>query len=54
MAAIPNISSSITERESLRHAMREHGAWTEEESVKRLLHRLELTGGARHRAVAVA
>jgi len=54
MAAIPSISSSVTERESLRQAMREHGAWTEEEAVKRLLHRLELTGGARHRAVAVA
>jgi RHH-type proline utilization regulon transcriptional repressor/proline dehydrogenase/delta 1-pyrroline-5-carboxylate dehydrogenase len=40
--------------ESLRKSIREHGAWPEDEAVKRLLHSLELTGGARHRAVAVA
>ena len=40
--------------ESLRQSIREHGAWPEDEAVKRLLHSLELTGGARHRAVAVA
>jgi RHH-type proline utilization regulon transcriptional repressor/proline dehydrogenase/delta 1-pyrroline-5-carboxylate dehydrogenase len=54
MAAIPNAPSSVTARESLRQSMREHGAWTEEKAVTRLLHRLELTGGARHRAVTVA
>ena len=60
MAAIPDTSTTadtsetVTDREALRHAMREHGAWTEEQAVTRLLHRLELTGGARHRAVAVA
>ena len=40
--------------ESLRQSIREHGAWPEDEAVTRLLHSLELTGGARHRAVAVA
>ena len=40
--------------ESLRQSIREHGAWPEDEAVKSLLHSLELTGGARHRAVAVA
>ncbi len=65
MAAIPNPSSSGTAPsavtapsgagwEALREAMRDHGAWSEDEAVTRLLHRLELTGGARHRAVAVA
>ena len=32
--------------ESLRNSIREHGAWPEDEAVKRLLHSLELTGGA--------
>jgi RHH-type proline utilization regulon transcriptional repressor/proline dehydrogenase/delta 1-pyrroline-5-carboxylate dehydrogenase len=54
MAANPNPPSSVAARESLRHAMREHGAWTEQQAVTRLLQRLELTGGARHRAVSVA
>jgi RHH-type proline utilization regulon transcriptional repressor/proline dehydrogenase/delta 1-pyrroline-5-carboxylate dehydrogenase len=40
--------------ESLRQTIREHGAWPEDEAVTRLLHNLDLTGGARHRAVAVA
>src|ERR1017187_687855 len=44
----------LTAIESLRHDMREHALWSEERAVTRLLHRLELTGGARHRAVAVA
>ena len=43
-----------TEMESLRRDMREHALWSEDRAVTRLLHRLELTGGARHRAVAVA
>jgi RHH-type proline utilization regulon transcriptional repressor/proline dehydrogenase/delta 1-pyrroline-5-carboxylate dehydrogenase len=38
----------------MRRAMREHGEWTEERAVTALLHALELTGGARHRAVARA
>jgi RHH-type proline utilization regulon transcriptional repressor/proline dehydrogenase/delta 1-pyrroline-5-carboxylate dehydrogenase len=38
----------------LRDAIREHGSWTEDRAVTRLLHSLELTAGARHRAVAVA
>src|SRR5271167_2347400 len=38
----------------LRSAAREHGLWPEDQAVERLLHSLELTGGARHRAVAVA
>jgi RHH-type proline utilization regulon transcriptional repressor/proline dehydrogenase/delta 1-pyrroline-5-carboxylate dehydrogenase len=40
--------------ESLRRKMRDHGTWSEERAVKRLLHSMELTGGARHRAVAAA
>jgi RHH-type proline utilization regulon transcriptional repressor/proline dehydrogenase/delta 1-pyrroline-5-carboxylate dehydrogenase len=40
--------------DSLRRRMRDHGAWSEDRAVTRLLHALELTGGARHRAVAVA
>jgi len=38
----------------LRQAVREHGEWPEDRAVTRLLHALELTGGARHRAVATA
>ncbi len=38
----------------LRQTIREHGAWPEQRAVTGLLHSLELTGGARHRAVAVA
>jgi RHH-type transcriptional regulator, proline utilization regulon repressor / proline dehydrogenase / delta 1-pyrroline-5-carboxylate dehydrogenase len=38
----------------LREDIREHGTWPEDRAVKRLLHSLELTGGARHRAVTVA
>jgi RHH-type transcriptional regulator, proline utilization regulon repressor / proline dehydrogenase / delta 1-pyrroline-5-carboxylate dehydrogenase len=40
--------------EALRQTIRDHGSWPEERAVKRLLHTLELTGGARHRAVTVA
>ena len=53
MAAKLDIRPS-TEREMLRHSMREHALWPEQRAVTRLLHGLELTGGARHRAVAVA
>jgi hypothetical protein len=38
----------------LRQAIRDQGTWPEERAVTGLLHSLELTGGARHRAVAVA
>jgi RHH-type proline utilization regulon transcriptional repressor/proline dehydrogenase/delta 1-pyrroline-5-carboxylate dehydrogenase len=40
--------------DALRVAIRDSGTWTEQQAVTRLLHCLELTGGARHRAVAVA
>ena len=40
--------------ETLRGAIRESGTWSEERAVTRVLHELELTGGARHRAVANA
>ena len=39
--------------DALRQAIREHGEWPENRAVTRLLHALELTGGARHRAVAL-
>ena len=45
---------AIAEMESLRRSMREHALWPENHAVTRLLHALELTGGARHRAVSVA
>src|SRR5271168_5580683 len=38
----------------LRETIRDHGTWSEDQAVTRLLHSLELTGGARHRAVAAA
>src|SRR5271169_4925827 len=38
----------------LRETIRDHGTWSEDRAVTRLLHSLELTAGARHRAVAVA
>ena len=34
-------------------AAREHALWPEDQAVARLLHQLELTGGARHRAVTL-
>jgi len=39
--------------DELRRTIRDHGAWPEDRVVTRLLHALELTGGARHRAVAL-
>ena len=55
MAANPNSQSAAAAgRESLRLSMREQGLMPEDRAVSRLLHRLELTGGARHRAVSVA
>jgi RHH-type transcriptional regulator, proline utilization regulon repressor / proline dehydrogenase / delta 1-pyrroline-5-carboxylate dehydrogenase len=37
----------------LRQTIRDHGSWPEDRAVTRLLRSLELTGGARHRAVAL-
>src|SRR5258708_24157671 len=53
MAANPQPPPSIR-LEDLRQTISEHGTWPEDRAVQRLLHSLELTGGARHRAVAVA
>ena len=39
--------------DSLRQTIRDHGTWPEERAVERLLHAVELTGGARHRAVTL-
>jgi RHH-type proline utilization regulon transcriptional repressor/proline dehydrogenase/delta 1-pyrroline-5-carboxylate dehydrogenase len=54
MAANLNEPSPPQSLESLRDAVRDHGEWPEDQAVTRLLHALELTGGARHRAVATA
>src|SRR5271156_5741479 len=54
MAANLHEPSPPQSLESLRDAVRDHGALPEDQAVTRLLHSLELTGGARHRAVAVA
>ena len=54
MAANLNVHPAVVELGSLRHGMRERSLWSEDRVVTRLLHRLELTGGARHRAVSVA
>jgi len=54
MAASFKTQPAAADLQTLRAAMREHGLWPEERAVTRLLHRLELTGGARHRAVSVA
>jgi RHH-type proline utilization regulon transcriptional repressor/proline dehydrogenase/delta 1-pyrroline-5-carboxylate dehydrogenase len=54
MAANPHPPPSSARLEDLRQTIRDHGTWPEDQAVKRLLHSLELTGGARHRAVALA
>ncbi|MDP9065098.1 MAG: bifunctional proline dehydrogenase/L-glutamate gamma-semialdehyde dehydrogenase PutA [Pseudomonadota bacterium] len=54
MAAHSSLASVGVDLHSLRHDMREHTLGRETEAVVRLLHRLDLTGGARHRAVSVA
>jgi RHH-type proline utilization regulon transcriptional repressor/proline dehydrogenase/delta 1-pyrroline-5-carboxylate dehydrogenase len=54
MVANLTTQSSVADREQIRRAMREHALLSENRTVTRLLHRLELTGGARHRAVSVA
>ena len=40
--------------DTLRRSVRDQGEWPEDRAVTGLLHALELTGGARHRAVATA
>jgi RHH-type proline utilization regulon transcriptional repressor/proline dehydrogenase/delta 1-pyrroline-5-carboxylate dehydrogenase len=52
MAAHPHDHSPL-QSDAPRAAAREHALWPEEQAVERLLHQLELTGGARHRAVAL-
>jgi RHH-type proline utilization regulon transcriptional repressor/proline dehydrogenase/delta 1-pyrroline-5-carboxylate dehydrogenase len=54
MAANPQPPPSSAALEDLRRTIREHGTWPEDQAVQRLLHSLELTGGARHRAVGLA
>ena len=53
MAANLNQPPPPPSLESLRRDIRDHGEWPEDRAVTRLLHALELTGGARHRAVAL-
>jgi RHH-type transcriptional regulator, proline utilization regulon repressor / proline dehydrogenase / delta 1-pyrroline-5-carboxylate dehydrogenase len=54
MAANSYPSCPEPSQDALREIIRDQGTWSEERAVKRLLHSLELTGGARHRAVSVA
>jgi RHH-type proline utilization regulon transcriptional repressor/proline dehydrogenase/delta 1-pyrroline-5-carboxylate dehydrogenase len=54
MVANLTTQSSVVDLEQIRRDMREHALWSEDRAVTRLLHCLELTGGARHRAVSVA
>jgi RHH-type transcriptional regulator, proline utilization regulon repressor / proline dehydrogenase / delta 1-pyrroline-5-carboxylate dehydrogenase len=54
MAANLHESSQPPDLDALRRALRERGEWPEDRAVTGLLHALELTGGARHRAVATA
>jgi RHH-type transcriptional regulator, proline utilization regulon repressor / proline dehydrogenase / delta 1-pyrroline-5-carboxylate dehydrogenase len=54
MAANPQPPLSSARLEDLRQTIRDHGTWPEDQAVQGLLHSLELTGGARHRAVALA
>src|ERR1700731_1509233 len=54
MAANLNEASPPLALDALRRSMRDRGEWPEDRAVTGLLHALELTGGARHRAVALA
>src|SRR5580698_4470357 len=54
MSASLNQTSHSDALETLRGAIRDQATWTEERAVTSLLHALELTGGARHRAVTLA
>ncbi len=47
-------SRKPTDLAAIRQSIRDHSLWPEDGCVTRLLRNLELTGGARHRAVAVA
>jgi RHH-type transcriptional regulator, proline utilization regulon repressor / proline dehydrogenase / delta 1-pyrroline-5-carboxylate dehydrogenase len=53
MAASVNDYTANPSTESLRSAARAHALWPEDQAVNRLLRELELTGGARHRAVSL-
>jgi RHH-type transcriptional regulator, proline utilization regulon repressor / proline dehydrogenase / delta 1-pyrroline-5-carboxylate dehydrogenase len=53
MAANPQPPPPNARLEDLRQTIRDHGTWPEDQAVRRLLHSVELTGGARHRAVAL-
>jgi RHH-type proline utilization regulon transcriptional repressor/proline dehydrogenase/delta 1-pyrroline-5-carboxylate dehydrogenase len=53
MAASLNEPLRPAALDALRQAIRDHGKWSEDQAVTSLLHALELTGGARHRAVAL-
>jgi RHH-type proline utilization regulon transcriptional repressor/proline dehydrogenase/delta 1-pyrroline-5-carboxylate dehydrogenase len=54
MSAKPEPAPDGESLDALRLAIREHSSWPEARAVTRLLQNLELTGAARHRAVAVA
>src|SRR5271166_2274232 len=54
MSAKPDEETDRATAAALRQAIREHGECSEEDAVRRLLRSLELTAGARHRAVSVA
>ena len=54
MAAHLNEPPQAPALDELRLAIRDQGDWPEDRAVTGLLHALELTGGARHRAVATA
>ncbi len=54
MSAKPESDAAGPTLAALRQAVREHGETSEDAAVTRLLHSLELTAGARHRAVSVA
>ena len=53
MAANPQDHSPPPPSDPTRAAAREHALYPEDQAVARLLHQLELTGGARHRAVSL-
>ena len=54
MSASLNESAREEMLDGLRATIRDQGTWAEERAVTSLLHALELTGGARHRAVTLA
>ncbi|MDP8983575.1 MAG: bifunctional proline dehydrogenase/L-glutamate gamma-semialdehyde dehydrogenase PutA [Pseudomonadota bacterium] len=54
MVTESDTQAAVAEMESFRRSMRAHALWPEDRAAARLLQALELTGGARHRAVAIA